>query len=63
MEDKVSRLVLSDPITTPRNVTTCIRNLAANVCESNVLFLETKVLLHAELLNVYSQQEGLTKQV
>lgn len=63
MEDKISRLVLSDPVTTPRNVIACIRNLASNVFESNILFLETKILLHAEMLNVYSGQEGLTKQV
>lgn len=63
MEDKISRLVLSDPVTTPRNVIACIHNLASNVSESNILFLETKILLHAELLNVYSRQEDLTKQV
>lgn len=63
MEDKISRLVLSNAVMTPRNVTACIRNLASNVYESNILFLETKILLHAELLNVYSQEEGLAKQV
>lgn len=64
MEDRLAPLIFSGASgLTLRNVTLLLRNLAANVFESNNLFLETKVLLHSSLVNVYSRHEDQSLRV
>lgn len=63
MEEKIARLVFSGPKAPQSNVLRHVKNLARAVIECNEAFVESKIILSAEILSGRSTLTDLNESV
>lgn len=63
MEEKIVRLLSVDGKQYRYNIMRVVKGLAESIIEINATFIDTKILIHSSMTNVFSTMEDHSQQV